>query len=514
MKKHRFTRTGLTLALGLIQTLVISVPVYAGGGKDTRMVSSGNGQPIEGGELRVGITTEPATLDPLSASNTADGRSILFNVFEGLVKPDATGGLRPAAAESYAIEQNGLVYVFKLRQGLKFHDGTAVTPEDVLFTLNTAIGGNLGGFSQIDKVEIAADKSIRITLKAADVEFLPYLTVGIVPRNNADREKKAIGTGPFSIESYTTQQTLVLKKNPDYWQKGLPHLDKVIYVFLENSDARFLALQAGTVDSSFVFASEKAQLNPNKYEFFANYSNSIQLLALNNAAGPLKDLRVRQALNYAVDRQGIIDAAFFGLGEPWGSPLIPGLSKYTDPTLKNPYPVDIPKAKTLLAAAGYPDGFPLEITVPSVYVMHVDTAQVIISQLAKVGVTARIKLVDWPTWQSETFMGRRYEATVISVDSSNISPRSFLARYQSEAMDNFVNFKSPAYDKVYSALLVETDEAKRIDLYKQAQRIISEEAASVYIQDIQSYGVYPAGVGGVFSYPQYVTDYAPVYRTR
>jgi peptide/nickel transport system substrate-binding protein len=512
MKKHVLKKT----AFGLTLALVMGLPVYAGASRDSHSAapSAGSGQPLEGGELRLGSTTEPPTLDPLSPSNTADGRSILFNVFEGLVKPDTTGGLQPAVAERYTIEQGGLVYVFVLRAGLTFHDGSLVTAEDVQFTLDTAISANLGGFNQIDRVEIAADQSIRITLKAPDVEFLPYLTVGVVPRNNADREKKAIGTGPFSIERYTTQQSLVLKKNPDYWQKGLPHLDRITYLFVADQDAQFLALQGGSIDAGSIFAHQKPQLNPNNYEFFSYYSNSVQTLVLNNAHGPLQDPRVRQALNYAVNRQEIIDAAFYGLGEPWGSPVIPGLSKYAVPELSNAYPLDAQKAKTLLAAAGYANGFPLEITVPSNYTVHVDTAQVIVSQLAKVGITATIKLVDWPTWLSDTYIGRRYEATIISFDGTTISPRSFLGRYNSTDDYNLANFKSAEYDRIYAAVLVETDEAKRVDLYKQLQRILSQEAASVYIQDIQSYRVYPRGFAGAVNYPQYVVDYAPVYRTR
>jgi peptide/nickel transport system substrate-binding protein len=512
MNKEDIMRTFILskAILGSALVLALALPVYAGGQRETK--SSGGGQASGRSTLRVGFTTEPATLDPLSASNTADGRSILFNVFEGLVKPDNTGGLRPAVAESYTVEAGGKVFVFKLRPGITFHDGSPVTPEDVEFTLATAIQNSLGGFSQIDRVEITADQRIRITLKEADLEFIAYLTVGVVPRNNPNRETRAIGTGPYLIESYTTQQSLVLGKNPRYWQQGLPHLDQVTIVFFADTDALYLALRGGSIDSSSVNASLQRQLNPNNYDFFPSYSNSVQLLALNNDVGPLKDVRVRQAINYLVDRQEIIDGAFYGLGEPWGSPVIPNLAKYTDPALRNPYPLNVQRARTLLSEAGYGNGFSLEITVPSNYVMHVDTAQIIVSQLAKAGITATIKLVDWPTWISEVYSGRHYEATIISVDSSNISPRSFLTRYRSTDGSNFVNFKSANFDRVYDAALVEVDEARRIDLYRQAQRILSDEAASVYIQDIQGYRAFPKGFTGVVDYPQYVFDYSTVYR--
>jgi peptide/nickel transport system substrate-binding protein len=464
--------------------------------------------------LRYGLTTEPATLDPLSPANTADGRSILFNVFEGLVKPDGSGKLQPAAAESWVVEGGGLVYDFTLREGLTFHHGTPVTPEDVKFTLDTAVQAGFAGFTQIEKVETQGRRNIRVTLKNPDPEFLPYITVGIVPKNNPDREKNAVGTGPFIIRSYTPQQSLVLVKNPAYWQKGLPFLDKVTFVFTADSDALLLGLRGGSIDAASVTGSIVRQLDPAAFDAVPGFSASVQLLALNNAVPPLDDIRVRQAINYGVDIQQIIDTAFYGEGEPSGSPLIPGLTEYYEKALKDPYPYDPAKARNLLAEAGYgPGALTLEITVPSNYTMHVDTAQVMVNQLSVIGISAAIKLVDWATWLSDVYRGRNYQGTIISLDANNVSPRSFLARYLSGGGSNFVNFKNEAYDRVYAAALTETDETKRILLYKEAQRIISDNAASVYIQDIIGFKVFPKRrFRGVVNYPLYVIDLASIYR--
>jgi len=504
---------GTCFALGL--ALAVSMSAYAVGKKDAQSSggTTGVGQRLEGGALRIGITTEPATLDPLSTSNTADGRSILFNVFEGLVKPATDGSLQPAVAESYTVEQNALVYTFKLRAGLKFHNGTAVSADDVVFTLNTAIEAKFNGFNQIEKVA-ASGNTVSITLKEPNVEFLPYLTIGVVPRSNADREKTPIGTGPYSIASYTTQQSLVLVKNSTYWQAGLPHLDKVTYVFAANSDDMLLSLQGGNTDAANITGGLVDQLNPSAFDLVESPSNAVQLLALNNAAKPLDDLRVRQALNYAVNTQEVIDLAFYGRGQLSGSAVIPGLSRYYETSLKNPYPVNVQKAQSLLADAGYGGGFPLEITVPSNYTMHIDTAQVVVNQLAKVGVKATIRQVDWATWLSEVYQKRNYAATIISLDASFISPRGFLDRYLSGSGSNFVNFNSAAFDQAYQDALKELDEAKRIALYKKAQRVLSDEAASVYIQDIMGFWAFRKGFAGVVHYPAYVFDVSTIYRTR
>jgi ABC-type dipeptide transport system, periplasmic component len=183
--------------------------------------------------------------------------------------------------------------------------------------------------------------------------------------------------------------------------------------------------------------------------------------------------------------------------------------------LANPYPVDLEKARSLLKQASYGEGgkkLVLEITVPSIYTMHVDTAQVIAEQLAKVGINVSIRLVDWAAWLSDVYFGRKYQATIISLDSPNVSPRSFLSRYRSDNNGNFINYSSAAFDRVFDAILVETSEEKRIALYKEAQRIISADAASVYIQDILGFRALRAGAyGGVLNYPLYVNDFAAMY---
>jgi peptide/nickel transport system substrate-binding protein len=463
-------------------------------------------------ELRYGFTSEPATLDPLSPANTADGRSILFNVYEGLVKADKDGRLQPALASEYRIEQDGLVYRFTIRQGVSFHDGSPFTAEDAKFTLEEAIKANFRGFTQIDRIDVSGDE-LTLTLKSPDPEFLPYLSQGIVPRNNPDREKNPVGTGPFIIESYSVQQSLVLKKNPHYWKEGFPKLDKVTVVFAADSDALLLSLQGGNVDGAGVTSSIVQQLDPARFDVVAGYSNSVQLLALNNASPPLNDIRVRQAVSYAVDVPEIIDTAFYGRGEISGSPLIPGLSAYYEGSLNGLYSRDTDRARRLLAEAGFPSGFPLEITVPSNYSMHVDTAQVIVNQLKAVGINAGIRLVDWAAWLSDVYRGRKYQATIISLDDSGIplTPRSFLSRYLSTSGSNFINFSNPDYDRVYNAAVSEPDQAKRAGLYKEAQRIIAGSAASVYIQDIYNFKVFAKGrYSGVINYPLYVVDFSTI----
>ena len=501
MKLYALKRKSCSAVIVAVLLLFAADGLFALPGRDRAPVAN---------ELRFGLTTEPVTFDPLNPADTADGRSILFNVFEGLVKPDPSGALIPAVAESYTID--GLVYTFTLREGVRFHNGREVRPSDVAFSLNTAARAGFPGLARMASVEVSGPREVRITLTEFDPEFLPYLTVGIVPEDNADRERNPIGTGPFMIEQHAPQQFLRLARNPYYRISGLPSLDRVTIVFVAGSDALVTGLLGGNIDGAMLTGDMLARLNPNDFDVFPRFSNTVQLLALNNAQAPLDDVRVRMAINYAVDVPQIIDMAFHGHGQPWGSPVIPGLVRVYDETLRTPFPRNLETARRLLAEAGHPNGFPLEITVPSNFTMHVDTGQVIVHQLAEAGIRATIRLVDWPTWLSEVHQGRRYQATIISLTNRTVSPRSLIARYLSDAPDNFINFNNSDFDRVFRSARVEPDEARRVALYKESQRILSQNAASVFIQDILGFWVFPRGrFGGIVNYPLHVMDFAPMY---
>jgi peptide/nickel transport system substrate-binding protein len=511
MQQNKTLRTSLFFFALVMLVLITSCPR-----KGSKTQSSGAAT-----ELRYGYTTEPATFDPLNPSNTADGKSILFNVFEGLVKPDTEGRLVPCIAESHTVDEAGRVYRFTLRKNVRFHDGSALTSADVKFSLDTAVAAGFIGLNAIERIETDGDYGINVILKYPDPEFLPYLTAGIVRANSTDRDKKAVGTGPYFIESYAVQQSLVLRKFTHYWKDNVPNLDKITIVFFADSDALILGLYGDSIDGAELTGALAQQLAPGRFDVVSGYSAMVHLLALNNAAPPFNDIHVRQAINYSINIQEIIDTAFYGKGKPSGSPLIPGLAVYYEQSLADPYPVNYEKARSLLSEAGYGEGgqnlsngqkLSLEITVPSNYTMHVDTAQVIASQLAKAGINANIRLVDWPTWLSDVYHGRKYQATIISVDSPIVAPKGFLFRYHSENNVNFINFNNADFDRIYNTILAETDENKRIALYKEAQRIISDNAASVYIQDIFVFKAFRAGAyGGVLNYPLYVSDFASMY---
>lgn len=238
--------------------------------------------------------------------------------------------------------------------------------------------------------------------------------------------------------------------------------------------------------------------------------NLVQALYLNNDVAPFDDVRVRQALCYAVNPQEIMDFVSDGAGTEVGSAMFPAFTKYYMPELNDTYNTDTAKAKELLAEAGYPDGFEFTITVPSNYGQHVDTAQVIAEELKEIGVKANIQEIEWNSWVSDVYSDRKYEATVVGIDASTLSATALLSRYVSTAGKNFVNFKSDAFDAAYAKAQETQNDADKTALYKECETILSKEAASVYIQDLPEFVALNKKFTGYTFYPLYVQNIAKI----
>ena len=226
--------------------------------------------------------------------------------------------------------------------------------------------------------------------------------------------------------------------------------------------------------------------------------------------GAMNEL-VRQALCYAVDKQQIIDLAFDGYGSPIGSSMYPAFQKYFVEDLTDYYPYDPERARELLAEAGYPDGFSMTITVPSNYTPHMNVAQVLVEQLAQVGITATIKPVEWETWLSETYMGRDFESTVVGFDAATLSAGALLNRWMSDNENNMINYDNPEYDAIMEKANTTTDDAEQTKLYKQAAKLLTETAANVYIQDLADFVLIKSDLDGYQFYPLYVMDLSTVH---
>ena len=507
------------LALLLLVSLLGTVLCGCGDGSAVQAPADGTaadgstGTEPPANEITVGIAQDlDDSLDPHKAV-AAGTKEVMFNVFEGLVKPTSNGDLIPAIADHYTLSEDRTSYTFTLRQGVQFHNGEPVETRDVVYSIERCADDSEGeplipALSAIQSIT-AEDNAVTITLDQPNTEFLSYLTLAILPADYDQQDTAPVGTGPFRFVSRAAQDSIVLERFADYW--GTPaYLDRVTFKIMENADSIIVSLQSGAVDLFAHLSSTQAAQLEQDFNIEEGTMNLVQALYLNNAAKPFNDIRVRQALCYAVDKQGIIDIAFAGYGSPIGSSMYPAFGKYFDSSLTSHYIPDLQKAKGLLAEAGYPDGFSMTITVPSNYQPHIDTAQVIANQLAQIGVTAEIQLVEWGTWLSDVYAGRNFQSTVVGVDASNMTARALLERFSSTAGNNFINYNNADYDALFEQAVTTFDDAGQTAVYKQMLENLAENAANVYIQDLADLVAVRKGLTGLRFYPIYVLDLSTV----
>lgn len=497
--------------------LVMLAGIFSGCQSGSTGTSDSKKSIKEGGNVVVAIPQDPDFLDP-DLAVAAGTKEILFNIFEGLVKVDEKGNVNPAVASSYKISADGIKYTFTLRDGIKFHNGNKVTVDDVKYSIERAQGADTGkpltdAFKHIKTIDTPDDKTIVVTLDSAVPDFISNFTAAIMPKGYSDQNKRPIGTGPFKFSEYVPGQHLNLVKNNDYWQKGMPHIASAQFKIFTDYNAAFLELKTGGVDIFPRVSNDRADELGSDYYLKKGEQNMIQLLALNNKAKPFDDIRVRQAMYYAINVEDIIKGVAAGYGTKLGSNMSPVMAKYYQPGLENTYKTNIDKAKTLLKEAGFPNGFNTTITVPSNYTFHVDTAQVIVEQLKKIGVNAKINQVEWGVWLSDVYKARKFDSTIIGLTSDN-TPSSVLDRYASNSPINFINYSNAKYDEILAKAQSEADDKKRAEDYKQLQTILTKDAASVYIMDPNILIAIKNNIQGYKIYPIYVQDLSSIYYTK
>ncbi len=357
--------------------------------------------------ITIGIPQDLDSLVP-SLSQGAGTQEILYNIYEGLYKPDSEGNLVPAVASDYTMSEDGLVYTFTLRDGIQFHNGNPVTVADVKYSIETCAGLNGGepvisAFSNIVSVETPDERTVVITLKESSSPFMAILSTveaAIVPADVTDLQTNPVGTGPYKFVSRSLQENVVLERFDGYW--GEPaHIKDITLKVLADSDSIVMNLEGGAVDLVARISTAQAAELGDDFEVLEGTMNLVQAMYLNNAAAPFDNEKVRQALCYAVNKQEILDFVSEGKGTLVGSSMFPAFGKYYVEELNDLYTTDLEKAKALLGEAGYADGFSFTMKVPSNYQQHVDTAQVVAEQLKQINVTANIELIEWETWLND-----------------------------------------------------------------------------------------------------------------
>ncbi len=504
------TKRILTLALAVVMTAALFI-----GGGQSAFAAKGNGSAEE---ITVGIASDlDSSLDPHVSSSLAGTREVLFNIYEGLLKPDTQGNLIPAVAEDYTVNDTADEYTFTLREGVRFHDGSEVTVGDVVYSLTRAAGLETGEplvatLAGVSSVEAPNDSTVVVTLSAPDAEFPAYVTAAIIPEGS-DPADGIIGTGPFRYVSRSPQENIVIERFDDYW--GEPaKCSKVTFKIIDDSQAMVMGLHSGAIDlASHLDASQAAELS--ELNVLEGSMNLVQAMYLNNARPPFDDIRVRQAMCYAIDKHMVIDLACDGHGTALGSSMYPAFGRFFDESLTDYYEPDVEKAVELLEEAGYSSSNPLRFTIAVVeaYTPHMNTAQAVVEQLRQTGmVEAEILPMENATWYSEAYQGRDFDATITGMDAANLTGSALLARFVSDNSKNFVGFENADYDAAYAAAVSSTDAEEQVEKIKQCERILTENAANVYIQDLADFVVTQTNIEGYQFYPLYVMDMANVCR--
>lgn len=454
--------------------------------------------------LTVAMSTEIDSLDPFNAT-AGDTKTVMDQIFDGLLDVDEDGNLVGDLAESYEISDDGLTYTFKLKEGVKFHDGSDFSADDVYYTYDKLSGLSSGEpmsskFSVIKEMEVVSPTEIKMTLDAVNNSFIYLQTQPIIKKDYEDNQTKPIGTGPYKFVSYTPGEGMVMERFDDYHRADhVAKIKQVNVVRVADNQALVMAINNMEVDLASKLTADELEQVKESTDSYSHPQNLVQLLGLNNKVKPFDDIRVRQAIAYAIDKDELIEAVAGGKATKIYSSFSPALKDYYN-ELEEMYPTNVEKAKELLAEAGFPDGISFKMTVPSDYKFHMDTAELVQAQLKKAGINATIDPIEFSTWLDRVYKERDYETTICGFIGYT-DPIRVLDRYVSTSDKDYLNYVSEDYDKAISAAMETLDRDELIKNVKDAQEIITKDCAAVFLQDPNDNIVLNNGYTGLKTYP-------------
>lgn len=431
-------------------------------------------------------------------------------VYNGLVGINEKLQLVPELAESWSSDASGKQWTFKLRPGVKFSDGKPFVAADVTHTFallaDPALASRARSTAEmVDHIETPDDHTVKFVLKepyGAWPNMLIERQLKIVPDGHSaeDLMKKPVGTGPFMLESYTPGDRLVVKKNPNYWEPGLPKLDKVTLRIIPEDAAKVAALSAGDVDILWNVPLESIK----ELKALSNIvvdeaaTSTWDGFVLNNEVKPFSDVRVRRAFELAVDKQQLVQFALFGSGAPTHTPVPPNSAAFNKDISFKP---DLDGARKLLAEAGYPKGFAITLNVPVGRPTRERAAVALQQMLKEIGVNVKLERVPYSRWGA-TIAGK----SPFYMDGYLARPTLDTATYPWYHSSGSWNrqmwhFKSERIDEVLDKARLETDPDKQNALYKTFQQYAVEDVPGVVMYTINFVTAYPSSLKGYHTHP-------------
>ena len=505
---RRSTRTGLTRrellqALGVSGAAVVvasCAPGTTGGGPSPSAAATAAGTPVKGGSVTLALSGNITTLDPRIAGTNNANRTPTHVFTNTMIRLNEKLQYVPELAESWTRSTDGLNWTFKLRKDVKFHDGSSFTAKDVKFTLDSVMTEALKSPFRTSwvinnvatKVTTPDDYTVQIQFPVEPAEPLYNIAFQrIVPKDYTEKvgpegfAAKPIGTGPFRFVSYSSNDKAVFERNPDYWMKGLPYLDKFTFRIIPDAATRLAALQANEIQiaglnpDDIALAERDPELTTYKY-LFAGY----HYVAFNQRDKLMADKRVRQALSYAIDSKEVIAAIV--VGEVGHNNVAKNFPEY-DPSAPK-YTLDVAKVKSLLTEAGYPNGIDITINGLANLQPYTKVAEVVQNQFNRTGmIRAKLQLEDFtagyvPRVFSAPFNFQMAIAAFTSVSGLAAFTTYYGATKENPGNENFMGYANPELQRLYDEAKATrfSDKAKYDADMKRLQQIIYEDAPAAF----------------------------------
>jgi peptide/nickel transport system substrate-binding protein len=454
------------------------------------------------------MALEPSPgLDPTGGAASSIAEVTLYNIYETLTKINQDGTVSPLLAESWEVSPDLRTYTFRLRKGVKFHNGEPFNAQAVKFSFDRAGGEKSTNkdkrtFSNLS-TQAVDDHTVVLINNELDPDFLFLMgqaTASIVEPKSADSNMtRPVGTGPYRLENWVKGSSIALAKWDGHRNAANVKLNKVTFRFIPDPAAQVAALLAGDVDAfPRVTPRSVPQLQGNaKFQVIVSGSRAKTILAMNNKKKPLDDVRVRRAVAMAIDRKAVIQGAGDGYGAPIGSHYVPGAFGYVDTTAVNAFNPD--KAKALLKEAGVTSPIELTITLPPPPYAR-QGGEVIASQLSKIGINAKLQNVEWAQWLSNVYGNKNYDMTIIShvepFDLGNFSKPGY-----------YWNYESTKFNDLYNKYKNSPRAADRSKLLADIQRLLAEDSVHAFLYQPHWVTVANKGVKGLWKdMPIFVND--------
>ena len=497
--RAEFIRRGTVVGMSIPLVSFIAAACGGGGGGTAAGTTGGGGKPKAGGTIRTGIIAPAASLDPIKVADEG-GLAVLGQSGEYLNWSDSKLHLQPRLAESWSPNDDGSVWTFKIRQGVKFNDGTPMTAKDVAATIDThadpANGSNaLSVFTGVlskGNTKAVDDSTVEVTLDAPNGNF-PYLVSSdnynliILPAgfDMASWDKSFLGTGPWKLEKYTPNQGVSYVKNPNYWDTNRQPLpDRSEVKFYKDEQARVLAIQGGQVDvvSNFSVAGGKALLTDPSINVIEIRASQHREMHMRTDQAPFTDKRVRQAVALLIDRQALVQGLFEGKADLGNdSPFAPVFPS-TDTSVAQ-REQDVDKAKQLLAEAGKGSGFQIELRTWNGFEIP-QLAQLVQDALKQANISVKLNITDPGTYYGDAVFGKSpwLDSTFGITDYGHRGvPNVFLtAPLTSKGPWNSAHFKNPTYDGLVADYVAALDVDAQKQVAKKIEELLLDETPIVF----------------------------------